>query len=63
MNDETAKLLIRGAVAETGLDEQFNRHLDELRRHYETIKALGEEEQAAYIFALTYFMSGIQKDQ
>lgn len=63
MNDDAAKLLIRGAVAETGLDEQFNRHLGELRQNYERIKSSGEEEQAGYLFALTYFMSDIQKDQ
>lgn len=63
MNEETAKLLIRGAVAEAGIEAQFNRHLEELRKHYSGVKAVGEVEQAAYVLALSYFAAEIQNEQ
>lgn len=62
MNEETAKLLIRGAVVENGIEPQFNRHLDELRKHYTGIKAVSENEQAAYVLALAYFTAEIQNE-
>ena len=63
MNEETAKLLIRGAVAEAGIEVQFNRHLEEFRQHYYGVKAVSEFEQAAYVLALSYFAAEIQNEQ
>lgn len=63
MNEETAKLLIRGVVAEAGIEVQFNRHLEEFRQHYSGVKAVGEFEQAAYVLALSYFAAEIQNEQ
>lgn len=59
MNDETAKLLVRGAVSEAGLEVEFLRHLEDLRRDYVDVKATGEREQAAYVLALAYFSAEI----
>lgn len=60
MNEETAKLLIRGAVSEAGVEAEFLRHLEDFRRDYVDVKALGDREQAAYILALSYFAAEIQ---
>jgi hypothetical protein len=55
MSIEATKLIIRGAVAENGIEEQFNRHLSDFRKDYEDVKVLGDSEIAAYMLALSYF--------
>lgn len=63
MNEDTAKLLIRGAAAEAGIEAQFNRHLENFRTHYTGVKAVSEFELAAYVLALSYFAAEVQNEQ
>lgn len=53
---ETMKLIIRGTVAESDAEYQFNSYLDTLREQYRAAKNLGETDQAAYMMALSYLV-------
>lgn len=62
-NSETAmtKLIIKGAVAESNLTAPFERHLEDFRSQYKGVSAVSENEQAAFILALSYFATEIQE--
>lgn len=61
-NSETAmtKLIIKGAVAENNLTAPFERHLEHFRMRYKGVSAVSENEQAAFILALSYFAAEVQ---
>lgn len=55
MSIEATKLIIRGAVVENCIEEQFNDYLEEFREKFAEVTAEGEPAQAAYMLALSYF--------
>ena len=61
--EELVRLAILGQAEEAGVTERMNRHLDDLRRKYQGVKAVGEFEQAAFIMAFTLFSIEVQQDE
>lgn len=55
------KMLIRGTVAEAGVDEQFTRDLQTFRDMYQARKEQGEKESGAFLLAVTYFCTEVQE--
>jgi hypothetical protein len=54
MSVEATKLIIKGFVAENGIEEQFEEYLEEFREKLAEVKAAGDVEQTAYMLALSY---------
>lgn len=61
--DSLVRLAIIGQAEEAGITERMNRHLDDLRRKYQGVKAVGEMEQAAFVMAFTLFAIEVQQDE
>lgn len=61
--EQLVRLAIIGQAEEMGLTARMNRHLDDLRRKYQGVKAVGEHEQAAFIMAFSLFATEIQEDE
>ena len=57
------RLSVIGQAEEAGITERMNRHLDDLRRKYQGVKAVGETEQAAFVLAFTLFAMEVQEDE
>lgn len=55
------KMLIRGAVAEAGVEEQFTRDLQTFRDMYQARKEQGDKESGAFLLAVTYFGTEVQE--
>lgn len=49
------KMIIRGAVAEAGVDEQFTRDLQTFHDMFQARKEQGDKEAGAFLLAVTYF--------
>lgn len=56
------RLVAIGQATESGVREQFDRHLEELRGKYEVAKGSGEQEHAAFVLALSVFVTEVQDD-
>lgn len=56
--EEMQKLIIRGGVAEAGIENEFKQHLTEFQNKYESLT--NEKEKAALIFAVAYFAIELQ---
>lgn len=61
--DSLVRLAIIGQAEEAGITERMNRHLDDLRRKYQGVKAVGETEKAAFVLAFTLFAIEVQQDE
>lgn len=61
--EQLIRLAIIGQAEEMGLTARMNRHLDDMRRKYQGVKAVGEQEQAAFIMAFSLFATEIQEDE
>lgn len=52
-NEDMQKLIIRGGVAEAGIEKEFKTFLSEFQNKYESLE--NDEEKAALLFAVVYF--------